>query len=345
MFTLTKASKETKIIIKIFGIIIAIVLIIALLARLWMYFFPAPKPKPTVTFGKITSMNFPETEKSQDFTYTVNTLSGFLPTFTDQVNVYPIVKYKPELLALNNTRDLVNNNGFLSGPIKISDNLYNWSNNSSNLKKTLQVNIINHNFTLTSNFYLDEKIKSVDSPPNQIDAQNLATEFLQNMEALPDDIDSSKTQETILSINNNLLVLASSISNTQLIRVNFLQSDVDNLPIYYEKPNESNINVLIGGSMDNLEVIEATYIHQEIENQSSTYPIKTANQAFDELKNGKAFIASYYGNNKTVKIRNVYLGYYIGRIEQDYLMPIFVFEGDDGFIAYVNAVTDEWIEN
>ena len=34
---------------------------------------------------------------------------------------------------------------------------------------------------------------------------------------------------------------------------------------------------------------------------------------------------------------------YLENKEQNFLMPVVVFEGDNGFIAYVSAVTDEWI--
>ena len=172
-----------------------------------------------------------------------------------------------------------------------------------------------------------------------------ATDFLQKMNSLPDDIDLSQTQATNLSIKNNSLVLATSISNTQLIRVNFNQSDVNGLPIYYQDPNESNISVLVGGGSDKPQIVQATYIHQAIDTQSATYPIKTTNQAFAQLQKGQGYIASYYGTNKKITIRDVLLGYYISKEDQDYLIPIFVFQGDDGFIAYVNAITDEWIGN
>ena len=102
----------------------------------------------------------------------------------------------------------------------------------------------------------------------------------------------------------------------------------------------SPINVLIGEVLDQPEVVEANFIHQIPSDEYSTYPIKTSNLAFEELKKNKAYIASSPQNGK-ISIKNITLGYYIGEKEQDYLVPIIVFEGN-GFEAFVSAVTDEW---
>jgi hypothetical protein len=46
----------------------------------------------------------------------------------------------------------------------------------------------------------------------------------------------------------------------------------------------------------------------------------------------------------TVTIRRIYLGYYDSLTPQEFLMPIVVFEGDGGFLGYVQAVTNEWLQ-
>jgi len=159
---------------------------------------------------------------------------------------------------------------------------------------------------------------------------------------MPSDIDQTKTQANLLSLKNGSLVPATSVSNTQLIGVVFYQKDVDGLPIYYENPNSSNINILVGS---NHKILEANYIHQTVTGDFSTYPLKTVQQAFADLKQGKGYIASYYGPSTNIVINNVFLAYYIGSQTQKYLMPIVVFVGNNDFYAYVPAVTDGWINN
>ncbi len=94
-----------------------------------------------------------------------------------------------------------------------------------------------------------------------------------------------------------------------------------------------------------LNVIGANYQHQEIYKESATHPINTAEQVSTELKEGKAYLASYSKNTQNILIKNVFLAYYIGEKRQDYLMPIVVFQGDNDFYAYVPAITDEWSSN
>ena len=66
------------------------------------------------------------------------------------------------------------------------------------------------------------------------------------MSLLPQDVDENKTKTTLYSIENGTLTLTSKSSNAKIVRVNFFQKDLDNLPIYYEKGVISTIDFLIG---------------------------------------------------------------------------------------------------
>ena len=157
------------------------------------------------------------------------------------------------------------------------------------------------------------------------------------------DLDTSKTRTILLSVKDGQLLAATSQGSTRAYRINFYQKDINNLPIFYGKPIESNINLIVTGGTDGPQIVRANYSMQRVSGESSTYPIKTSGAAFEELKEGKAYIASYYGAGNSIKIKDIFLAYYMGEKEQDYLYPIVVFEGNDGFLAYLPAVTDEWI--
>ena len=43
-------------------------------------------------------------------------------------------------------------------------------------------------------------------------------------------------------------------------------------------------------------------------------------------------------------IRKIYLAYFEPATLTNYLQPVFVFEGDDNFVAYVSAVTDKYVK-
>ncbi|AVX31514.1 hypothetical protein CTH_1943 [Carboxydocella thermautotrophica] len=82
------------------------------------------------------------------------------------------------------------------------------------------------------------------------------------------------------------------------------------------------------------------------------FPLKSIQQAFEELQAGKASI-SIEGDASKGIVREVYLAYYQYGLpaEQKYLQPIYVFEGvasSDGiqkpFVAHVPAIPDSYIE-
>src|SRR6266404_5428692 len=126
-----------------------------------------------------------------------------------------------------------------------------------------------------------------------------------------------------------------------------LPSDFPDRPIIYPHPPYSTMNFLVASGENQATVVSAIYNHQTVNLQpdkNATYPIKSAQQAFDDLKNGKGYIASYNGSDSQILISNIFLAYYIGVTDQDYLMPVIVFQGQNGFFAYVPAVTNDALQ-
>jgi hypothetical protein len=111
------------------------------------------------------------------------------------------------------------------------------------------------------------------------------------------------------------------------------------IPVLYPHPPYSTMSFWIASGQNSQEVDAASFVHREILTDShATYPIKTAQEAFDALKAGDGYITSYQGADTNILISNVYLGYYLGEENQGYLMPIIVFEGQNNFFAYVSAI-------
>lgn len=349
MFTLSDASKDTKKILKWGGLLIVSLVVVLMLIKVVFYIkdllYPTPPPKPTIAFGILSPQTFPQNSVNQNFTYSINTLTGTLPQFSDQTKIYRMEPFQPDLLAVNKFEEKVTNTGFQKGYIAISDKVFEWKSNTNfgGIDKRIRINIVNNNFTITSLYTSDKDVLTGLHLPDQIKAIDLAENMLNDMTIMPEDIDLAKTKTNLFSIKNGSLFTATSLSNAQIIEVNFFQKDINKLPVYYEKPNTSNISILIGGGGYQGQIVGASFIHQAVSDQASTYPIKNAGKAYEELKQGKAYIASYFGTTANVSINNVFLAYYISSQAQDFLMPIIVFEGSDGFFAYVPAITDEWI--
>ncbi len=166
------------------------------------------------------------------------------------------------------------------------------------------------------------------------------------MQLFPIDIDRSKTKVTYLTANQQKITAATSRSNANIAKVDFFQSNLEDLPIYYPNPAESLLQVLLTGGSFESKIIEATNTHTPVSEVSATYPIISSEQAFEKLQKGEAnnvYLASYFGSTDIINIKNISLGYFIGSTNQAYVYPIIVFEGNDGFFGYVSAVNEDWI--
>lgn len=345
MLTLNQASTITKAFVKwTIGIIGAILLILILFRIGKMVketISPTPPAPPTVAFGKLPKIQFPPKKIEGQFSFRIDTLTGTLPSFSDRAKVFKMMPDRPDLLAVQRAKEKATKVGFKTNGTQVGENVYEWVDNTP-LARKLVLNTLTSNFTLTSSFLTDPTIVAALNFPDQDKAVSLVQSFLSSMSSLPIDLDSQKTKTTLFSIKNGSLVASTSYSETQILRVDLFQKNIEKMPIYYSDPTISNISFLVGGGENGPQIVQANYTYQAITEENATYPIKTAKEAYSELEKGKAYIASH-SKSGSISITNVFLAYYIGKERQDYLLPIVVFEGSNNFIAYVSAVKDEWV--
>ena len=346
MLTLNQATSLTKNVAKWSAIIVGSIILLLILIRvgkiLKEIIAPTPLPPPTVSFGKLPPIEFPKSSSAQQLNYFIDTVTGALPKFPDRAKVFKIEEPSPDLLALKKTGEKAARAGFSSSAIRVLGNTYQWTDPQSSTLRKINVDIFTSQFSVSSAFLGNQAVILGVNLPDPNKAKTVAQDLLLGLSFLYDDLDLEKTKTNLFSIKNSVLVPATSISKTQVIEIDFFQKDIDKLPVVYSKANNSTMNIFVGGGENKPQVVKTDFFHQNVSSESATYPIKTASDGFLELKNGNAYILSP-SNNKDVSIKNVYLGYYMGDKEQNFLMPAVVFKGDNGFIAYVSALKDEWI--
>ena len=325
------------------GAILSIIIIVRGVFALKEIISPTPPPPPTVSFGRLPKIAFPRSVTEKRLKYSVNTLSGSLPVFSDRAAVNKMTGYAPNILDVDNANRKARAIGFSRNGTKLSDANYRWTEASA-LQKELTMNIITSDFVMSSLFLQNPGVISAGNVGNEYGAAGVAEAFLGTMGTFPSDIDKTKTTTIKYSISNGSLVPATSLSNTQVIGVYFYQNDVNSLPIYYPNGGTSTIFLLVAGGNRQPEVVAVDFSHQGILEHQATYPIKTAQEALDELKEGRGYIARYDVSLSDIQIKDVFLGYFRSVEKQEYLLPIIIFEGE-GFYAYVSAVRDEWLDN
>lgn len=347
MLTLNRAIALTKSFAKWSAIILGSIITLVILFKIGVFLkemiAPTPPSPPTVSFGKLPEIEFPRNSNQTNYNYVIDTITGTLPEFPDRAKVFKIEKGEPDLLALQKASEKVAKEGFISPPIKAEGNLFQWTDPNSQIGKKIVMDIFSYEFSVTSSFYSNPSVLSGKNLSGPEAARETGENFLSNLSLLSEDIDLPKTRTSLFTIRDSSLIPATSVATAQVIKVDFFQKDLDKLPVFYPNPEDSTMDLFVGGGESFAQVIQGDFFHQNISKDSSTYPIKTADEAFEELREGKAFIASPGTGGKNVSVKEVKLGYYMGGKKQDYLMPIVVFKDGSGFAAYILAVKDEWI--
>lgn len=350
MTTLTETAHQTRKIIK-YGAISLVVFIIfrsILLSglRYWRKLHPPPPPPPTVGFGKLPKIEFPESRfKEEKLVYRLETITGGTPNLGEKAKVYFIPTKKLNLLALDRAKAQAMRMGFSGQAQKISETLYRWQKEEV-LFVTLEMDIVNNNFTIKKNWQGDQTLLSEKILLTKEQAVVETKNFLTRSGFLTEFLERGKAEVSLLRFVPPNLVPAVSLSETDFIKVNLFSENLDNLPVLSENQKEALVSFLLSGSRDGKKrILEVDYTHFPITKDIfATYPLKTSAQAWEELKRGQGFIANLGENKREITIRKIYLAYFESRFPKNYLQPIYAFEGSNEFVAYVPAISPEWTE-
>jgi hypothetical protein len=347
MATLTDISIIARKVIR-YGIYFIIFLIVGRIflnagSKIYKKVFPAATPAPLVKYGRLPKIPFPENGITAKPAYTLETAEGGLPTnLPNQAKVYFMPKISANLLSLDSAKNTAAALGFDTGPQQISDTIYKFGN--SRYPTSFLINIITGTFSISYDLNSDKSPIDYKPPVSEVAASDFKS-ILSGANILPDDLIGSITHD-FLKISNGDLVSAMSLSEANFVKINLFRKDYDNLPSMTGNPNQANVWAIISGAnSDAQQIIAAEYHYHPVdETQFSTYPLKTPQEAFSELQNGGAFIATLGVNEDgaNLKIRHIYLAYFDPDSSTEYYQPIYVFEGDNGFIAYLPAVTSEY---
>lgn len=345
MTSLTQTAIITRKIIRysLLAIVLLIVgrILIGAGIKAYRYFFPAPPPPPTVAFGKLPKLEFPQNVVTGNLTYNIETAQGGLPTLPTQAKVYFMPKLSPNLLSLDAAIQKAQDLGFLPQPQEISQTIYRFPHKDA--PAALQINIVTGIFSISYDLSADSSpIERI--PPAPEVAASQVRSYLSSADLLPEDL-TGPTSHEYLKIEDGKLVSALGQSEADLIKVNFFRKNYDELPSLPPTTNESNVWFIVSGARERQKQIIASEFHYfpVDESELATYPIKTAEEVYSELTSGGgiAYVASSPVNEGSITIRKVYLAYYDSGRPAEFFQPTVVFEGE-GFRAFVPAVNTEY---
>lgn len=344
MTTLTETAYWARNTIK-YGTFLVIFLIVARL--LWIAgtnfynnIFPPPPPPPTVAFGKLPALLFPERPPGT-LTYNIQTPTGELPTLSSQASVYIMPPSSSSLLALDEAKKTASSLGFNGNSTSLSETIYRFEKERS--LQILDINIVNKTFAL--NFDLAQAPELLNMRPRSTpEVLNAIKFFLSPAQLFPTDLSEGSTTFEFLKVEGGQLVGTPSLSEANFVKVNFFRKNYNELPVLTPDKKGNIWFIVSGDTSRDRQIIWGEYHYFTVdEKRQSTYPIKTALQAVNELQTSQAFVAQPpLDGTSNATVRRIYLAYYDSGRPQNFFQPIFVFEGDQGFLAYLPAVAAEY---
>lgn len=342
--SLTEVAYTSRKAIK-FGSIILV--LIAIIWPIYMAFVAAyknahpPYTPPTVKYGILPKIIFPE-KKFDKKNFTFEMPNDEFPVFKDQFNVYVVYRPVSSFLALEYDTKTANKLGFESAPVEMSSGVYQFTKNGS--EKKLTMNVLDGSFRLEYPYQNDQTLFNPSNLPTKDEAVRIATSFLESGDKMTDDLRDGEQKVSYWKIDFDGLKSVSSQSGANIVRVDFFRKNFpDDLQILSSEINRAPISILVSGSeVEDKRIVDVSYRYANVDRESfSTYPIKTTAQAVNDLKIGNYWPVSDVAANDVV-IRKIYLAYFEPTTSTNYMQPIYVFEGDNNFTAYVPAVTDQY---
>ncbi len=343
MASLTQIAITTRKIIRysIYGIIALIIgrILFGIGKSVYLTLFPPAPPEPTVAFDKLPSLPFPEEKAREKISYRLETTEGGLPTLPIQVKVYFMPQLSANLLALETAQQKAASLGFAGTQEGVSQTTYQF--NSAKTPASLEMNIATGAFSISYNLAQDSSPLERRPPAPEVATSNTKS-VLSSANLLPEDL-AGPTTHQFFRVEAGALKETISLSEANLIKINLFRTSYDDLPSLTQNPTQANVWFMVTGATNKeKQIISGEYHYFPVDpDQNSTYPIKTAQQAMDELSAGGGFIASS-GSTQEQVIREVYLAYYDPGEQVEFFQPVVVFEGDDDFVAYVPAVTTDY---
>jgi len=352
MASLTSISISARKIIRygVYTIILILILRFAfnISTAIFKILFPPKEPKPTVAFGKLPKLSFPNPEehKLKGVSYTLEIATGGLPKLPNQAVVYFMPPIQSDIGVVEKAKKIAQSLGFNpDGKVLIESipNLYVFEKANSPSKLTM--NIVSGEFSISYNLNQNPAILR-DMATSPESAINLVQSLLKGAGLLNQDLEKGPITHEFLRYEQGNFVPAISQSEANAVKVNLFrrgfESRGQDIPSITPTMPEANIWFLIVGR--SRQIIAGEYHFFPIDNgKNATYPLKTAEEAFEELKNGEGFITnpkSVVGSSVT--IRKVYLSYYDAGQYSEYYQPVVVFEGDNNFYGIIPAVKSEY---
>lgn len=299
-------------------------------------------------FDKIKKPTFGEYTPSDSIpSYVLDTIEGTPIVATSAANVYLIPKKNPSFGFLQKIYFMAKTVGIDTEITKHTLTDEKTASFYDGLR-SLTIDIGNFNFNYQFTISKDNTLLKNGENVNPGTLENTAVDYLRSLDRYPEELARGKKHTTYfhLDIDSKALTPVDRIQDANMAEVDFFRPDLGTIPVVAPKYYNSPDFVVLAFTETGLQVVRAqVMLFEKSEEQVGIYPLKTGEKAWEELQAGKGYIISNNAQDKSqpVNIKSMFLAYYDSDQQQDYLQPVFVFLSENNFVAYVPAVSDEYI--
>lgn len=292
-------------------------------------------------FGKIGPPEIPQSTTSAGLKFTLDTIEGVPVTATEAAKVFFLPQLNPRFGYSEKIYLMAKSFGFDTAVVK--HKLVDKTATFSDAEKTLTIDISNFNFKFDRKVNSELFSSSQLTIPSKPEIENKAIDFLKKIGRYPDELGKGTANVIYLKYNpgNQNFVNVKKRDQAQLVEIDFRRPDTDSYKTVTPRFFTSQNYVIMFFEGSDYTIIKSQIaFFEKSEEQVGIYPIKTGDQAWAELNNGKGFVVAGTQEQKNIVIKSMKLGYFDPDIYQNYLQPVYVFLDDENFAGYVPAVKD-----
>jgi hypothetical protein len=258
--TLTAVTRVGRQVVK-FGLISLVTLmvgriVVGTVVDYWRATHPEPPPPPTVGFGVLPALQFPlQTEEDKPQSYVLEAASSKIPDFGDRAKVYFMPRSAANLLADDEAKVIAAKYGFVFEPEVIDERTYRWTKTKP-LNSTLEMDIFNHSFSLTTDYLSHPELLVDNVLPTGFEAVQRVKSFLSSAELLPTDTATASGEILPLVSLGGSLGKAVSVSEADYLQVDITRTPINSeFRMYTPEGLKGTISAIMTGNLNGQESI------------------------------------------------------------------------------------------
>lgn len=345
--TLTELSFYSRRLLPFIILFFLVFLIFFYAIKLFFIYLSTLQPEKIYTnpiFGEIKKPFIKEGSGSAGFNFTLDTIEGEPITASKSAKVYFLPPtatrfgYREKIYLMAKTF------GFDTALVK--HRLIGKEATFTDQKQKLTIDITNFNFRYDYDFDKEAELFTKTLIPSKKEIENKAIDFLKTVERYPDELSRGKININLMQYDpgrKSFAVVNRSV-DANVAEVDFYRPEIEGVTVVTPGFPSSQNYVLIVFFESGFRVLRAQVkFFEKSEEQVGVYPLKEGAVVWEKLKAGEGRVITTPTSSREIVIKNMFLAYFDPDVYQDYLQPVYVFLGEPNFVAYVPAVTDEYL--